>query len=79
MFQEIGLSNSRESQKNIMPILELSYHQLESPLKSCFTYCALFPKDCVIINLWMAQGFIVPLDVGQRMEDAAGLYAWGHG
>ena len=79
LFQKNGFSNSRERQNDIMSILKLSYHQLESPLKSCFTYCALFPKGVVIekgllISLWMAQGFIVPLDVGQRIEDAADQY-----
>ncbi|XP_021752454.1 putative disease resistance protein RGA3 isoform X2 [Chenopodium quinoa] len=78
-FQEIGLFNFRESQKDIMPILMFSYHQLELPLKSCFTYCALFPKDTVIkkellISLWLAQGYVVPLDDGQRLEDAVEEY-----
>ncbi|XP_021756911.1 disease resistance protein RGA2-like [Chenopodium quinoa] len=78
-FQKIGLFNSRESQKDIMPILMFSYHQLELPLKSCFTYCTLFPKDAVIqkeilINLWLAQGYVVPLDDGQSLEDAVEEY-----
>nr|ABJ99600.1 NBS-LRR type resistance protein [Beta vulgaris] len=76
LFQDIGIFNSKEGQKNIMPILKLSYDQLDSHLKSCFTYCGLFPKDYVIkkellIGLWMAQGFIFPLEEGQRVEDAA--------
>ncbi|KAL2921066.1 putative disease resistance protein RGA4, partial [Bienertia sinuspersici] len=55
------------------------YHQLESPLKCCFTYCALFPKDYVIekellISLWIAQGYIIPLNDGQSMEDVAEDY-----
>lgn len=62
-----------------MSILKLSFHHLESPLKSCFSYCALFPKDSVIakdllISLWIAQGFIVPLDKGQSIEDAGEEY-----
>ncbi|XP_021719336.1 putative disease resistance protein RGA1 [Chenopodium quinoa] len=78
-FMEIGFANVRESHNDIMPILKLSYHHLESPLKSCFSYCALFPKDFeiqkeMIISLWMAQGYIVPLDEGQSMEDAAEEY-----
>ncbi|XP_021724260.1 disease resistance protein RGA2-like [Chenopodium quinoa] len=76
---QIRLANLRESQNDIMPILKLSYHNLESPLKSCFGYCALFPKDHKIrkeklISLWMAQGYIVPLDEGQSIEDAAEEY-----
>uniref|UniRef100_A0A803LMD2 NB-ARC domain-containing protein n=1 Tax=Chenopodium quinoa TaxID=63459 RepID=A0A803LMD2_CHEQI len=78
-FQSIGLCNFKERKNDIMPVLKLSYQQLESPLKSCFAYCALFPKDFVIekkllLSLWMAQGYNVPLDDGQRMEDAAEEY-----
>ncbi|XP_021730450.1 putative disease resistance protein RGA4 [Chenopodium quinoa] len=62
-FLKTGQSNIRESQNDIMPILKLSYHHLESSLKSCFSYCALFPKNFVIekqmlTSLWMAQGYI---------------------
>ncbi|XP_074314704.1 putative disease resistance protein RGA4 [Silene latifolia] len=35
-----------ETIKNpIMSILKLSYNNLEPPVKNCFRYCALFPKD----------------------------------
>lgn len=78
-FQKIGLANVRESHNDIMPILKLSYHHLESPLKSCFIYCALFPKDFeikkeMLISLWMAQGYIISLDEGQSIEDAGEEY-----
>ncbi|XP_074314700.1 uncharacterized protein LOC141649933 [Silene latifolia] len=47
----------------IMPILKLSYNNLEPSMKNCFRYCALFPKDYEmnrgeLISLWMAQGYI---------------------
>ncbi|XP_010676036.2 putative disease resistance protein RGA4 [Beta vulgaris subsp. vulgaris] len=62
----------------IMETLKLSYHNLESPLKSCLSYCALFPDGFSIdkkklVGLWMAQGYIVPLD-GQSMEEAGEDY-----
>ncbi|CAO2839040.1 unnamed protein product [Amaranthus hypochondriacus] len=65
--QKLGLANIKENEDDIMSILELSYHHLESPLKSCFSYCALFPKGFIIrkemlIRLWIAQGYIVSLD-----------------
>ncbi|XP_021735223.1 putative disease resistance protein RGA1 [Chenopodium quinoa] len=77
-IQEFGLADIRNS-KNIMPLLKLSYSHLGSSLKSCFNYCALFPKGFEIekewlISLWMAQGFVVPLDETQSIEDAGEEY-----
>ncbi|XP_057524901.1 putative disease resistance protein RGA4 [Amaranthus tricolor] len=74
-LRELGLEKIIESDNSIKPILKLSYYQLESPLKSCFAYCALFPKDeilytCNLISLWMAQGYITS-EGGKSMEDVA--------
>ncbi|KAF2319209.1 hypothetical protein GH714_013970 [Hevea brasiliensis] len=46
---------------NVESILKLSFDHLPSYLKSCFTYCSVFPKDALIekellIRLWMAEG-----------------------
>ncbi|GAU34986.1 hypothetical protein TSUD_103080 [Trifolium subterraneum] len=43
--------------------LTLSYYNLELLLRPCFTFCAIFPKNCEmvkedLIHLWMANGFI---------------------
>ncbi|XP_056694873.1 putative disease resistance protein RGA1 [Spinacia oleracea] len=78
-FKEIGLTKVKRGGQSIIPILKLSYNQLESPLKSCFSYCALFPKDFeiekeMLISLWSAQGYIVPLDECQSLEDAGDEY-----
>lgn len=70
------MAKINEGDNKIMPILKLSYHNLRPSLKSCFSYCALFPKDFrlqkqMLIDLWMAHGYIVPLDQGQSIEDVA--------
>nr|ABJ99599.1 NBS-LRR type resistance protein [Beta vulgaris] len=77
--QKLGLANIRESRNGIISILKLSFYNLETPLKSCFSYCALFPKDYVmekegLLSLWMAQGYIVPFDKGQTLLEAAEEY-----
>ena len=58
--------NLSKEQDIIMPVLKLSFDNLESPsLKQCFAYCSMFEKDFEIqrdnlIQLWMAQGLLHP-------------------
>ncbi|XP_056694255.1 disease resistance protein RGA2 isoform X2 [Spinacia oleracea] len=75
-FESSGLAQIANGDNQIFPILKLSYHNLPHSLKSCFSYCAVFPKDYeikkeMLIDLWIAQGYIIPLDGGQSIEDAA--------
>ncbi|KAL4601130.1 hypothetical protein ACB092_11G250000 [Castanea dentata] len=63
----------------IFPILKLSYDHLPSHLKSCFTYCSLFPKDYemdkkTVIQLWIAQGFVQSSNKNQQLEDVGDEY-----
>ena len=64
---------------NILLVLKLSYDNLPSHLKQCFTYCALFPKDYkiekkMLIQLWMAQGYLQPSDENEYLEDVGDQY-----
>ncbi|GLT98096.1 hypothetical protein SLE2022_156180 [Rubroshorea leprosula] len=50
-------------QKEIFAPLLLSYHDLPHPVRRCFLYCVLFPKDFKyvyhgITSQWLAQGFL---------------------
>ncbi|GAV67026.1 NB-ARC domain-containing protein [Cephalotus follicularis] len=62
-----------------LPNLKLSYDHLPPHLKPCFAYCSLFPKGSVIdkqtlINLWIAQGFILPSTGDKQLEDVGHEY-----
>ncbi|GAA0167970.1 antimicrobial response protein [Lithospermum erythrorhizon] len=50
---------------DILPALCLSYMHLDSHLKRCFAFCALFPKDIPfdkdeVVLLWMANDLVQP-------------------
>uniref|UniRef100_A0A2N9GG21 NB-ARC domain-containing protein n=1 Tax=Fagus sylvatica TaxID=28930 RepID=A0A2N9GG21_FAGSY len=57
-------------EKDLFAPLLLSYNDLPSPLKRCFSFCAIFPKDYKfylddLVFMWMAQGYI---DSKENME-----------
>ena len=65
------LSNLDTDKNGFLSILMLSYDNLPSYLKQCFTYCCLFPKDYkfhkpTLIQMWIAQEFI--RSPGQNLE-----------
>ncbi|XP_021717122.1 disease resistance protein RGA2-like isoform X1 [Chenopodium quinoa] len=74
------MRHSRQCDENkVMTTLMFSYHQLTNELKSCFGFCSLSPKDYaiekdVLINLWLAQGYLFPSHEGQSMEDVGEEY-----
>ncbi|KAL4636417.1 hypothetical protein ACB092_03G006700 [Castanea dentata] len=50
-------------ERGLFAPLLLSYYDLSSPLKRCFSYCAVFPKDHIfdverLVNMWIAHGFV---------------------
>nr|GMD62755.1 putative disease resistance protein RGA3 [Ipomoea batatas] len=54
-----------DAEKGLFPPLLLSYYDLPSAQRRCFSYCANFPKDYKIeadnlIKLWMSQGYLNP-------------------
>ncbi|GKU86108.1 hypothetical protein SLEP1_g677 [Rubroshorea leprosula] len=69
-----------EESSCILPALRLSYHHLPAPLKRCFAYCAMFPKDHKfhkddLVLLWMAEGFVKQQQNGARqMKDMGDQY-----
>ncbi|GLT61446.1 hypothetical protein SLA2020_341510 [Shorea laevis] len=71
--------NSPDGDK-ILSILKISFSHLTSPLKKCFSYCSIFPKNFVIekddlVQLWMAQGFLYqPNESSVTMEDVGNDY-----
>ncbi|XP_076909473.1 putative disease resistance RPP13-like protein 1 [Bidens hawaiensis] len=57
----------------VVPALELSYHDLPASLKQLFAYSSLFPKDYMfdkddLILLWMAEGFLNQSSSNKSME-----------
>ncbi|GLU14979.1 hypothetical protein SLE2022_315100 [Rubroshorea leprosula] len=64
----------------ILSILKISFDRLPSPLKKCFSYCAIFPKDFIIekddlVQLWMAVGFLQQSNESfNTMEDIGNDY-----
>ncbi|KAH7565343.1 hypothetical protein JRO89_XS09G0190900 [Xanthoceras sorbifolium] len=67
-----------EFEKGVFTPLLLSYYDLPSKVKRCFTYCAMFPKDFHfekdgLIKLWMAQGYL-GLEHNEDMETSGEKY-----
>ncbi|GAY68694.1 hypothetical protein CUMW_266130, partial [Citrus unshiu] len=65
-------------EKGLLAPLLLSYKELPSKVKRCFSYCAVLPKDYKIwkhklIELWMAQGYLSEKGA-KEMEDIGEEY-----
>ncbi|KAF3946957.1 hypothetical protein CMV_026836 [Castanea mollissima] len=50
-------------EKGLLAPLLLSYYELPSTMRRCFSYCAVFPKDYLfsrdqLVLQWMAQGYV---------------------
>ncbi|XP_027073369.2 putative disease resistance protein RGA4 [Coffea arabica] len=70
-----------ECPSEIEQILKVSFDHLSpASVKKCFAYCSIFPQDSelkqdLLIELWMAEGFVQPDRQNQRlMEEIGGDY-----
>jgi hypothetical protein len=78
-FKNNELYKITQQDNDIFQILKLSYDHLPSQLKQCLVFCSLFPKDFkieveLLIQLWIAQGFIHSSDRNRRLEDIGQEY-----
>ncbi|KAA8547768.1 hypothetical protein F0562_004197 [Nyssa sinensis] len=75
-MKESDIWDLPEDGNSILPALRLSYDNLPLRLRQCFTFCCIFLKDYpmqkdMLIQLWMANGFIQPR--GQTGLEEIGL------
>ncbi|KAL6320906.1 hypothetical protein AAG906_010715 [Vitis piasezkii] len=80
-WEDILNSKTWHSQTDheILPSLRLSYQHLSLPVKRCFAYCSIFPKDYEfhkekLILLWMAEGLLHSRQSNRRMEEVGDSY-----
>ncbi|KAK9990019.1 hypothetical protein SO802_025004 [Lithocarpus litseifolius] len=79
-IQNSEVWSSLNGENEILSTLKLSFNHLLPPVKSCFTYCAIFPKDYEmgkeeLIQHWMAEGFLQPSQGNSfEMEDLGSKY-----
>lgn len=69
--------SSNDGMINIKKVLMVSYNDLPPPLKLCFAYCSLFPKDHIfdvdkLVHLWLSQGFVKPSSNNEESFEEAG-------
>jgi hypothetical protein len=68
-----SISEDASLPNHVLASLKLSYKSMAPCLKSCFTYCAIFPKGHKInkddlIHQWMSLGFIKPTKILSTMQ-----------
>ncbi|XP_078175127.1 putative disease resistance protein RGA3 [Carex rostrata] len=69
----------QKDERDILPVLQLSYQYLPSHLKKCFSFCSLYPKDfnftqSELTQFWIMQGLVKPIDNAHQMRTLAEGY-----
>ncbi|XVE61080.1 hypothetical protein DITRI_Ditri06bG0011200 [Diplodiscus trichospermus] len=64
----------KQRNNDILPVLKLSYDQMQPSLKQCFAFCSMFPKNYMfysfeLIQFWMAHGLLQPSQENKELED----------
>ncbi|XP_026387915.1 putative disease resistance protein RGA3 [Papaver somniferum] len=78
-IKESDVLDKPEFRDPILPTIKLSYDDLPSMSKQCFSYCSIFPKGWEIdrealIQIWMAEGFLLSSREETAMEDVGDEY-----
>ncbi|KAJ1430007.1 Winged helix-like DNA-binding domain superfamily [Sesbania bispinosa] len=73
------LWNLEQKEDGILTALKLSYDQMPSHLRHCFTYFSLFPKDYdfdgkLMTKLWLGHGLLQSPDGSQKKNDIVREY-----
>ncbi|XP_044509770.1 putative disease resistance protein RGA3 isoform X2 [Mangifera indica] len=68
-----------QKENSFLPALRISYNKLSSPLKQCFVYCSIFPKDfeffsSKLVNFWMAHGLLHAHNKNEDLENTGKQY-----
>ncbi|XP_044507249.1 putative disease resistance protein RGA4 [Mangifera indica] len=62
-----------QKDNSILHALRISYNHLSPPLKQCFVFCSIFPKDFTFYNIhliefWMANGLLKAHNENEDLE-----------
>ncbi|XP_044508357.1 putative disease resistance protein RGA1 isoform X1 [Mangifera indica] len=68
-----------QKDNSILHALKISYNHLSSPLKQCFVFCSIFPKDFTfynynLIQFWMANGLLEAHNENEDLENIGMQY-----
>ncbi|XP_058721788.1 putative disease resistance RPP13-like protein 1 isoform X2 [Vicia villosa] len=67
-------SHDHDTTYEVQACLELSYNFLSDPLKQCFQYCSIFPKNSIlekkmVVQLWIAVGLLESSSTDEKVGE----------